>query len=295
MPSAPTVDAVAPTRPTGQQARIEKHATRIANARRRILDLTLERATVESALATFEHEYGARVGSLYGDLDRVQLEIKELLYRARLVEKGTTRTQEHLDRRVENAFRRERARVEAAAGDEESPPFGGRGRARGTSRSAPADTSGELRQLYLRLAKRYHPDKSHADNPAGESERLMGLINDAYEAEDVRRLRQIAATLDDGGEPVEETGNERERRLFHEALDIDRAARDVERDVDRLKQRNTYTMMCEAEEEQAAGRDLLGRLRADLASKLDAARERMSKIRSQVDTIAATGFTSRRA
>ena len=279
-----------------QECRIEAQVSRIAVSRRRILDLTLERAAAEEALATFEHEYAARVGSLYGELDRVQLDIKELLYRARLVEKGFTRTPEQLERRVASAFRRERERVEAEPSSDADPAGGPRGgRAANRRRSSPRATdAGELRRLYLRLAKRYHPDKSDAAD-SDDVERLMALINEAYDTSDLRRLRQIAATLDDGDEPYHESADVKERRLFREALELDRAARDVERDLQRLKERDTYGMMQDAEAAQARGDDLVGTLRADLVAKVDAARERLTSIRSQFDTLAAATFAAFRA
>ncbi len=289
--------AVAPRQQSGQESRIEAQVARIAASRRRILDLTLERAAVEEALATFEHEYAARVGSLYGELDRVQLDIKELLYRARLVEKGVTRTPDHLERRVESAFRRERERVEAEPAEGAGARAGSRRTRDGIRRRAaprPSDT-GELRRLYLRLAKRYHPDKSNADGVGADVERLMALINEAHDASDLRRLRQIAATLDDGDEPSDEPPDAKERRLFREGLELDRAARDVERDLDRLKQRDTYSMMRDAEEAQARGDDLVGGLRADLVAKLDAARARLTSIRCQFDTLATATFAAFRS
>ncbi len=297
MDAAPTAEAaVAPRKQSGQQARIETQRTRIAAARAKIITLTLERAAIEAALATFEHEYAARVASLYGDLDRVQLDIKELLYRARLVEKGFTRNAEHLQRRVDNAFKRERERV---AGEPTTGKPGSESRTTSTRRAAaPArqsDDPAELRTLYLRLAKRYHPDKTDGVVDPGDAERLMALINDAYEAEDVRRLRQIAATLDDGDDLTDEGADACERRLFREALDVDRAARDIESDVERIKRKDTYALMRQAEEAQARGDDLVGGLRADLASKIDAARARLKTIRSQFDTLAEATFTARRA
>ena len=280
-----------------QECRIEAQVSHIATARRRIIDLTLERAAAEAALSTFEHEYAARVGSLYGELDRVQLDIKELLYRARLVEKGFTRTPEQLERRVESAFRRERERVEAEPAADADPAGGPRGgRAADRRRSSPRATdAGELRRLYLRLAKRYHPDKSDAAADSDDVERLMALINEAYDTSDLRRLRQIAATLDDGDEPSHESVDVKERRLFREALELDRAARDVERDLQRLKERDTYGMMQDAEAAQARGDDLVGTLRADLVAKVDAARARLTSIRSQFDTLAAATFEAFRA
>ena len=123
----------------------------------------------------------------------------------------------------------------------------------------------------------------------------MALINDAYESEDMKRLQQIAATLDEGEEPADETADARERRLFREALEVDRAAREIESDVERIKRKDTYSLMRQAEEAQAKGGDLVGGLRADLASKLDAARTRLKTIRSQFDTLAEATFASRRA
>ena len=120
----------------------------------------------------------------------------------------------------------------------------------------------------------------------------MGLINEAYDASDLRRLRQIAATLDDGDEPTDERADAKERRLFRESLELDRAARDVERELERLKQRDAYGMMRDAEEAQARGDDLVGALRADLVAKLDAARTRLSSIRSQFETLATATFAA---
>jgi hypothetical protein len=286
--------AVTPRGQSAQDSRIEAQVSRIAAAKRRVIDLTLERASVEEALATFEHEYAARVGSLYGELDRVQLDIKELLYRARLVEKGITRDAAHLERRVETAFRRERERIEGdpASGDDSTT---GRRRNHDSShrRATPrAGDARELRRLYLALAKRYHPDKTGTVASEIDVERLMGLINEAYDASDLRRLRQIAATLDDGDEPTDERADAKERRLFRESLELDRAARDVERELERLKQRDAYGMMRDAEEAQARGDDLVGALRADLVAKLDAARTRLSSIRSQFETLATATFAA---
>jgi hypothetical protein len=296
MDPAPTTEtAVEPRQQSGQEARIEAQRARITASRQKIIDLTLERAAIEASLATFEHEYAARVASLYGDLDLVQLDIKELLYRARLVEKGFTRSADHLQRRVDNAFRRERERVTGEPPASKPPPESRGRRPSSASSARPKDDPSDLRRLYLRLAKRYHPDKTEGDADPTDAERLMALINDAYESEDIRRLQQIAATLDDGAEAADETPDARERRLFREVLEVDRAAREIESDVDRIKRKDTYSLMRQAEDAQARGDDLVGGLRADLASKLDAARSRLKTVRSQFDTLAEATFASRRA
>ncbi|MDA1191568.1 MAG: hypothetical protein O3A46_07795, partial [Candidatus Poribacteria bacterium] len=71
-----------------QTQRIDEYRERIDQRRRDILELTLQEEQVRREIKSFEHEYNARVGRLYLELDRTQLEIKELMYKARLLERG---------------------------------------------------------------------------------------------------------------------------------------------------------------------------------------------------------------
>ena len=266
-----------------QERRIAEYREKIAERRKETLQLSLERQRMEEELTAFEHEYSAKVGRLYGELDRVQLEIKETLYRARLVERGDAQDEASLNRRVERAFRVERRKVEEDAAPD--PP-------EERSADAPADApkpDGETRALYLRLAKRYHPDKAERGSddpfePEEERKRIMALINAAYEAGDASRLEQLSATLDDPFEeaPEEEGLNERERRLYRDFMRLDRAVRQLRREIERFKARETYRLKESVAEAKERGQDLLGDLGRDLQAKVDAAKHRLKRVSDQV-------------
>lgn len=264
-----------------QQRRIEDYREKIAARRQETLRLSLERQRLEEELSAFEHEYSAKVGSLYGELDRVQLEIKELLYKARLIERGDVHDERSLEKRVRRAFRVEREKVEAD-GEAKPPPE--------EKPSAPKPT-GRLRAFYLKLAKRYHPDKADSGESKEELKRIMALINAAYESGDLTRLRQLAATLEEADNaPEEEAPNQKERRLYREYLKLDRAARQLQREIDRFKTRDAYRLKESVEQAKERGEDMLADLRRELETKIAAAKNRLASVSSQLKELAGRFF-----
>ena len=263
-----------------QQRRIDEYREKIAARRQETLRLSLERQRLEEELSAFEHEYSAKVGRLYGELDRVQLEIKELLYKARLIERGDVHDERSLEKRVKRAFRVEREKVEAD-GKAKPPP---------EKPSAPKPT-GKLRAFYLKLAKRYHPDKADSGESKEELKRVMALINAAYESGDLTRLRQLAATLEEADSaPEEEPPNQQERRLYREYLKLDRAARQLQREIDRFKTRDAYRLKESVEEAKERGEDMLADLRRELETKIAAAKNRLASVSSQLKELAGRFF-----
>lgn len=265
---------------TDQQRRIDEYREKIAARRQETLRLSLERQRLEEELTAFEHEYSAKVGRLYGELDRVQLEIKELLYKARLIERGDVHDERSLEKRVKRMFRVERRKVEEN-GEAKPPP---------EKPSAPKP-SGRLRAFYLKLAKRYHPDKADSGESKEELKRVMALINTAYESGDLSRLEQLAATLEEADSaPEEEAPNQQERRLYREYLKLDRAARQLQREIDRFKTRDAYRLKESVEEAKERGEDMLADLRRELEAKIAAAKNRLANISAQLKQLAGRFF-----
>ncbi|MBM3215773.1 J domain-containing protein [Candidatus Poribacteria bacterium] len=278
MSDAGTVPA--PTTEDLQTARIRDYQQKIVDCRDEIVALTLDCERIRTETRVFQHEYNARIGNLYLELDKIQLTIKELLYRARLVEKGVAHSEEQLDRRVESAFRVERKRVEQ--GPKRGTSDGVEPKPSSSSRKTPQQRA---RQLYLRLAKQYHPDKASDAGSRARHADLMALINDAYESEDVATLERLEMTLPTGDTPPTESFNERERRLYREYLRLHKTVGDLRHDRDELAASDTYKMKMDVERGRESGNDPLEELRRGISEKVEAARARLATIREQFTTL----------
>lgn len=263
-----------------QQRRIAEYYRKIAACREDILELTLTQERIRHETRQFAQEYYAKVGRLYSELDRVELHIKELLYKARLIERGIVADPELLDKRVENVFRVERRRVERAQTER-------------TSQTPPSPSpNGEkepslkkARRIYLKLAKRYHPDKTSDPQTRQRYEDIMSLINEAYENGDLTTLARLEMTLPNGPPPPTESLDERERRLYREYLRLHRTVVELRQSVERLRENETYKMRQEVLSARQQGRNPLDELHYALTEKLHDAKMRLKTIQEQFQTL----------
>lgn len=259
----PSVDA--------QQRRLVDYYRKIDACRNDILELTLAEERIRHETQLFEREYHAKVGRLYGELDRVELQIKELLYKARLIEWGAVPL-EQLESRAAHVFRVERRRLEEAKTPPEGVP---------SPSAAPPALDEKVRRLYLKLAKRYHPDKVADPETRARYVRVMALINDAYEKRDLKRLQRLEMTLPSGNLPPAESLNEEERRLFREYLRLRRVVVELRRDVERLCESDIYKMRQEVLAAREQGRNPLDELHLLLTQKLNDAKLRLKAVQEQ--------------
>ena len=267
-----------------QQLRIADYYRKISACRDDILELTLAEERIHHETRQFEQEYHAKVGRFYAELDRVELHIKELLYKARLVERGAVGNPDQLDKRVENAFRVERRRVERAKTE---PPSDAEPSVPIRKRVEDASPDKKARRLYLKLAKRYHPDKTSDPETRERCDAIMSLINDAYEKRDLATLDRLEMTLPNGNPPPTESPNERERRLYREYLRLHRAVGELQQDVERMRENETYKMREEVVSARERGRNPLDELHNALSGKLNDARTRLQTIQEQFQTLMA--------
>lgn len=268
-----------------QRRRIAEYFRKIEACRNDILELTLAKERIRHETHQFEREYYVKVGRLYGELDRIELEIKELLYKARLLEWGGVPL-EQLDRRVEKVFRVERRRLERAISDS-SPEV---------SPKACDDLSldKKLRRLYLKLAKRYHPDKVADPETRERYVWVMAIINDAYEKRDLIRLQRLEMTLPDGNFSRAESLNEQERRLYREYVRLHRVVVELRREVERLCESDLYKMRREVLAAREQGRNLLDELHLLLTRRLDEAKLRLKTVQEQFRTLGGSLWGERR-
>lgn len=140
-------------------------------------------------LSLIKQEYEIKIGRLYLQLDEVDLEIlkfkkiEDLLAKGFLFSEAQKIVEETLTRR------REQIKEEYHKLDEEKQDFENR-------KDVSIHKQEELKNLWRKLAHKYHPDFSHGD------EEMMKKINKAYAEGDLETLRAIDREQSRGGEEI---------------------------------------------------------------------------------------------
>ena len=250
----------------------EKETARLLDAiaakREQIEELTVTVETLKSEVDVFQRRYNAYISQYYHELDKVELETQE--YRLRLQLRRENVNEAEIEARVEACFKTNRARVDAY---EEVEPS----QSTPQQEQLPAAKAKHLQNLYRRLAKRYHPDKTVDTKEQDRREQLMPLINRAYHEQDIQTLERLSL-----GETEthisEKTAAEKRAALQSELRSLNRAASDLRLEVNRLKTGRTYQLKQQVENAKKAGTDLLSGLAKDLERKVKAGRTHLARL-----------------
>ena len=258
---------------TPEDAEIEKHLAELQAKQEQIATLTLSLEDLKLDISRFETTYNAILGRLYVELDEVNLEIKEYMQRIHLVKEQEIVSEEEIDVRIQEFFNEERQKVSQQAQqvnqDEQAYE-------KIEAEEVPdKTTTKQLRKLYLKLAKIYHPDKSENDVEREKNEGMMSLINRAYEEKDILTLERLLSTAEDKEEIAGETKSEKRRRLKRENRKLDRIIASLKMEIGAIKSTETCKFKVEVEEAQAHGEELFGKLAKDLSRKLEASKRKL--------------------
>ena len=134
--------------------------------------------------------------------------------------------------------------------------------------------SDELKKLYRRIVKRLHPD---VNSDQTEAERhLFREATEAYQNDDLDRLREIAAMLDDGIEDYENTPEDiaKMRQLRDELKERRDALRS---EIEEIKSSFPYTLKEFLEDD-----DAVAARQQELAQQLAACEEQAEKLQERI-------------
>ena len=250
----------------------EKETTRLLDAieakREQVEELTVTVETLKSEVNVFQRRYNAHISHYYLELDKVELETQE--YRLRLQLRRENVSAEEIEARVESCFRTSRARVDAYQEVDVSESTL-------QEDELPAPKAKHLQNLYRKLAKRYHPDKTVDAKEQQRREQLMPLINRAYHEHDIQTLERLnlgQTELQDS----EKTAAEKRAALQGELRNLNRAASELRSEINRLKTGRTYQLKQQVENAKKAGTDLLSGLAKDLERKVKASRTHLVRL-----------------
>lgn len=250
----------------------EKETARLLEAiegkQRQVEELTIAIETLKSEVNVFERRYNAHISRHYLELDKVELEMKE--YRLRLQLRRENVSEEEIEARVESCFRASRARVDAYEAVNESEPTS-------PVYKLPDTKAKHLQDLYRKLAKRYHPDKTMNAKEEERREQLMPLINRAYNEQDLETLERLSLGSTERHVP-EKTALEKRRALQTELRRLNRAASQLRFEMNRLRAGRTYQLKQQVENAKKTGTDLLTTLAKDLERKIKASRGQLARL-----------------
>lgn len=250
----------------------EKETARLLDAitakREQVEELTVAVEELKSEVDVFQRRYNAHISHYYLELDKVELETQE--YRLRLQLRRENVSEPEIEARVESCFRTNRARVDAYEEVDES-------QATPEVEQLPAAKAKHLQNLYRKLAKRYHPDKTVDAEEQHRREQMMPLINRAYHEQDIQTLERLSLGET---EPYisEKTSAERRAALQAELRSLNRAASDLRLEINRVKTGRTYQLKQQVENAKKAGTDLLSGLAKDLERKIKASRTHLTRL-----------------
>ena len=260
---------------TRDEIEVEKLLTTIQAKRDQVAEMTLELEELKLDIRRFESEYNARVGRFYIELDKVELVTKEHQLRLRLLNEGVSTDSPEMEKRIESCFRLERERLadyERGINSEEDAFK------QSKTQLLPPDQMKQLRGLYLRLAKLYHPDKANCDDEQDERKQMMMLINRAYEDRDIQTLKRINIKIGSEVESTAETVPQRRKRLTREINRLMRVQGELRLEINRIKSSKTYQFKQEVGRARESGVDLLTSLARDLQQKINANKRRLADL-----------------
>ena len=217
-------------------------------------------ATLRSELVSFERRYMEVVGSLYAELDTLEVQIAGSIARSHPTD-PTAR------QKAESAWSRAQESAEA---------MGDVDREHSVPDFAPTE---ELKALYRQAAKELHPDLTLDEEERERRRRAMAEINRAYEECDEQRIRQI---LDEWrSSPDHVRGDDTAAqlvRVIREIAQVRKRLDEIKAETQSLALGELHLLMKQVREAAACERDLLAEIAAKLNAQIQHARARLKKV-----------------
>ena len=228
----------------------------LADRQERVAQLQFEISDTNANLAKFENELALRLEPLETRVDELKAELDQARIRAaRKAQWGDRAESPDLHVDVEEQFRKTWTR-------KEEPP------AEPAKEELDENTKGELKTLFRQLAKRFHPDL--VTDPVEKSRRakIMAQINDAYAAQDLRKLRELGQTPDAAEPAPAKTKEQILGDLRKEIRRLDGVIRALEFTLQDLINSHTVQLMLEVAIAKQRGEDLVAEMEHNLRAQI---------------------------
>jgi len=248
-----------------------KQAAELTEAQTALSTAEAELAVLEQDLQRFETRLDARLGPLLDQLSILDSDVQAFTAQVR-------------DLRESRLFGEHRATYSSPGFQPLIDPVTpSEGLPTNQTIPAPRDPQVELRSLYHRLVRRFHPDLARTEAERADYTEQMMVINFAYSTSNLGKLRELAGEpalpdvpdrirLDGSGAPPL-TELERVHTRMHQ----------VRQQIDRLKMLPIVQLSLEAKLARRQGRSLLTEMAADLQRKIARKTAERDYLRSQLE------------
>ena len=257
---------------TAAERSYRRRLVQIERRKRRVADLQADVAALRLGLSRFAADYHARCGTLFAELDRIQLAIDEFGERIDRLRANRFLDLTGLEREIEDRFAERRRRV----ADEAAEARGYEDAQRADADRPRLDTedAAEAKRLYRDLARRYHPDLARTPEEREGREAMMLRVNDAFRERSLDALRALhrAGEVDD---PTFETRSLVDRLAWaaEEIGRLDAMADDLRAELTVMRASDTHRLWKRAQDDPGT----LETMVADVRHAVRKARRRMTE------------------
>jgi hypothetical protein len=179
---------------TPEEREYQRYLVEIEIRRGRLAQLQADLAAYKEELGRFNAEYHARVGVLFVELDRIELQIKEYEFRIAQLKQNPDIDPHDLEQQTKQQFTEEREQIHDE--EEETRFYEQAHREEQKRPELDEESEASLRDLYREMVKRFHPDLAKTEDERLQREETMKEVNAAFHERDIHRLRTIATQRD---------------------------------------------------------------------------------------------------
>jgi hypothetical protein len=240
----------------------------VEDAREKLIDAEAELAEQKSDLASFERIFDQRVGPLSKKLASLEDEIKEYSHKLQLRQNLETFGSNHIP--VEEQFKRRWKVPEGANGNN-------------LNNKINAEDDKELKRLFRKLARRFHPDLARDAVERVYRTEKMSALNDAYAARSLVEMSALASEPERKFEPYLQIGQTESKMLAVLQLELDNIQRrlfQIENETENLHYNDIIDLSLKVKLAELSGRDMLGEMVAELEQKIAEAAVERDRLRS---------------
>lgn len=247
------------------QAELESLRAKLARRREYMDLLELELTNTRGALQEFTDLYNNRIGPLEAHQQRLQRQLEELT-----ADQAPPSNDWRGARHGPGRF----GAASAPEGEAEEPEAEHPFKKRAAPTSQDVNHERRVRDLFRRLAKRYHPDVAQDDEQRKWHEEIMAEVNQAYSAKNLQALealdRRMELEMDISPTPAVELA-----RLTVELRQLETLIFDMEQTIRDLDLSPAMQMRTELRTDQEDGRDTLAALEREMRSRIAALEEQV--------------------
>lgn len=255
------------------EAELSSLRAKVARRREYIELLEVELTNTRGAVQEFTDLYNQRIGPLEAEHQRLQRQLEELL-----ADQAPPSNDWRGARPPLRSARRLQGEGDAPQPEDEDIPF----KRHAAPTSQDVNHERRVRDLFRRLAKRYHPDLAQDEEQKKWHESIMAEINQAYSAKNLQALEALdmRRELDSGLSP---TPAAELARLTVELRQLETMIFDMEQTIRDLDLSPAMQMRSELRTDMEDGRDSLGALEREMRSRIAALQEQVMVLGGEVN------------